>query len=99
MVHVYSVEPFPQTIPVVLFQVGHLGDFPNNGGSMMKKSMNGQGWNNEQHPGYEFDHPSDLHCRQTNAPPIWGSLVAVIHRHKKTRYIHHLLVGGAISPS
>ena len=31
------------------------------------------------------DHPSDLHCRQTNAPPIWGSLVAVIHRHKKNK--------------
>ena len=31
---------------------------------------------------------------ETNVPPIWGSLVAFIHRHKKTRYIHHLLVGG-----
>ena len=32
---------------------------------------------------------------ETNVPPIWGSLVAAIHRHKKkTRYIHHLLVGG-----
>jgi hypothetical protein len=32
---------------------------------------------------------------EAKAPPIWGSLVAVVHRkNQKTRYIHHLLGGG-----